>query len=117
MKDKLVVEESRRPFGYRIWWFLAEEQELGACVGSGNFWKKKEAPSNREEWECWAVECAIHSLPDMVCDSEGFYWESKTEAAKALKIAKEALKQDRPMPKWAMEALKQGWTPPKGWKA
>ena len=116
MKDKLVIEESRRPYGYRIWWFLAEEQELGACIGSSRLWREEKPPAHREEWEAWAVENAIHDL-GASCDSEGFYWETKAEAAKALTVAKEALKHDRPLPDWAKEAMKQGWTPPKGWKA
>lgn len=116
MKDKLVIEESRRPFGYRIWWFLAEEQDLGACVGSMNLWKEKTPPRDREEWEAWAAEKALHDL-GAERDGKGFIWESLASARQALSIAKEALEQDRPLPEWAQEALKQGWKPPKGWKA
>jgi len=50
-------------------------------------------------------------------DTYGAYWESKKQAQAALRVAKEALKQERPLPDWAQKALEAGWTPPKGWKA
>lgn len=115
-KDKLVIEESRSPYGYRIWWYLADEQELGACVGEGKLWTKKETPTEPEEWECWTVEVTIKSLEPNL-DGTGFYFETITEARNALKVANEALKQKRPLPEWAKMALKHGWKPPKGWKA
>lgn len=115
-KDKLVIEESRSPYGFRIWWYLADEQEMGACIGEGKMWEQKKAPAHPEEWEAWTVETAIKSL-DPSFDCQGFYFETITEARSALKVAKEALKQKRPLPEWAKTALKHGWKPPKGWKA
>lgn len=116
MADKLVVEECRSPACYRIYWFLEDDQELGACVGEGRMWLNKKAPKNRDEWECWAIETALHK---MGCESDfqGFRFDAVSEAKRALSVAKEATKQDRPLPDWAQEALKQGWKPPKGWKA
>ena len=118
-KDKLVIEQSRnREWLWRIYWYLAEEQELGACVGEGDpeYWMSDNAPSNREEWEYWASAKAIHSL-GAERDNEGFFFDSRSAANAALKVAKEALKQDRPLPEWAQKALAEGWKPPKGWKA
>lgn len=117
MADKLIVDVDRqRKYLYRIWWFLEEEQDIGACVGENVGWKIETPPKNRDDWEGWVVEVAIHKT-GAECDGQGFFWESEAGAKKALRVAKEAIKQDRPLPEWARMALEEGWKPPKGWKA
>lgn len=114
-KDKLVIDCDRE-WCWRIYWFLAEEQELGACVGEGDEHLNEEAPTEKEHWEYWVSAKAVYLLnPEQ--DFKGFYFESKPAAQKALNVAKQAMKQDRPLPEWAQKALAEGWKPPKGWKA
>jgi hypothetical protein len=67
-------------------------------------------------WEIWTVDRTI-ALTKAKHDTSGFWWDEEKPARAALKLAKEALKQEREMPEWARIALQQGWKPPKGWKA
>ena len=113
-KDKLVIDPEKE-WCWRIYWYLAEEQELGACVGEGDDHLKEQAPDNRDEFEYWASSRAIYLL-GAERDFKGFYFESKSQAQKALAVAKQAMKQDRPLPEWAQKALAEGWKPPKNWK-
>lgn len=120
-KDKLIVK-SERDYRHRIYWFIAEEQDTGACVGErGDFYESDTAPENREDWECWTVSKAVSAFIAASGhgdrDSTGFYFETETQAKAAIKWANIALRQERDLPEWAATALEQGWKPPKGWKA
>ncbi len=118
MKDKLVLEEDRGGM-WRIKWVIAEDDwGDGAVLGEGTAkdWEGP-APTSREDWEHWAAQRAASATAGVERDQNGFFWESTRDAKAALRVAKEALKQDRPMPEWATKALAAGWKPPKGWKA
>lgn len=118
MKDKLVLEEDRGGM-WRIKWVVAEDDwGDGAVLGEGTDkdWEGP-APTSREDWEHWAAQRAASTTAGVERDLNGFFWESTRDARAALRVAKEALKQERPMPEWATKALAEGWKPPKGWKA
>jgi hypothetical protein len=119
-KSKVVLQTDHKDL-WRIYWLVdgweGGDDEAGGCLGELKSWKE-EAPTadDREAWETWAVETALH---ERGCESDptGFFWESMDEGKKALAIVKEVLKQERPLPDWAKKALAAGWKPPKGWKA
>lgn len=115
MKDKLIVDNIAR--GWRIVWEL-EDGDIGADLNPADC--KGKAPSSDEERGNWEHHVACETAgttPEVLKDDRGFYWETEAQARRALRIIKEALKQDRPMPEWAKTALAAGWKPPKGWKA
>lgn len=113
MTAKLVIEEER--YQFRIFW--EEDDELGGNLCQDKSDGEGPPPKEREDWEHWAASKAVRTSAGVQFDSIGAYWESKSAAQAALRIAKEALKQERPMPDWALKALEAGWKPPKGWKA
>ena len=50
---------------------------------------------------------------------DGYRWETRGDAQRALRAAKAALLDARskvPLPDWAKQALAAGWKMPKGWK-
>lgn len=101
MKDKLIVQEDRGV--YRIFWWLAEEQDLGAELGDGHEeGDDKHAVATR----------AAKTTPGVEKDSRSYYWESRSAASAALQIANAALK-NKPLADWERKALAAGWKPPK----
>ncbi len=60
---------------------------------------------------------AIGALVAHNTDAKGFLWLWEGPAELAITIAKVALrgKGPRPMSRWAVEAMLNGWTPPKDW--
>lgn len=113
MAAKLVIEEER--YTFRIYW--AEDDDLGGHLCQDQTDGKGDPPKDRDDWEHWAASKAVRGLQTTQFDATGAYWESKKDAQAALRVAKEALKQDRPLPDWAQKALEAGWVPPKGWRA
>jgi hypothetical protein len=113
MACKLVITEER--YSFFIQW--EEDDDLGGYLCQSKTDGMGDPPKDRDEWEHWVASRAVRSAPGYKQGSFGAYWESEKEARAALRIAKEALKQDRPMPEWATTALAAGWKPPKGWKA
>lgn len=113
---KLVLDDNDSRRGkWRISW--AFEDDIGGSLGQNETDGLGEAPADRGNWEHWAASKAVKDLPEIQRDGSGFYWETQAKALKALRVAKESLKQDRPMPEWAVKALEAGWKPPKNWKA
>ncbi len=115
MADKLVVVEEK--YLYYIQWELDDGDDLGAYLCQNKMDGTGEVPTDRQEWEHWTASGAVRNTEGGAFDFKGAYWESEKQAIAALRIAKEALKQERPMPDWAKTALAAGWKPPKGWKA
>lgn len=114
-KDKLVVVEERHIF--RIQWMLADDDDdLGGYLGQVARDGTGSPPDSREAWEHWAASRAVRETGAQR-DSTSFWWDSKAAAAAALRVAKAALTQGRPLPDWAIKATVEKWTPPKGWKA
>lgn len=117
MADRLVVIE--RDYIFVIQWELDDGDDLGAILGDSSEDGRGVAPADRGDWEHWA---ACKALLDMGVERRNgksgvFFFETQSEANKALKAVKLALKQDRPLPEWAKTAIGEGWKPPKGWKA
>lgn len=114
---RLVFSEdgiSGRGGRLRIYW--EEDGELGGSLGQSLTDGTGDAPADRDEWEHWAASRAVRNAPGVKEDNWGLYWETEKLARGAVRIAREALKQERPIPEWAKTALAEGWTPPKGWK-
>ena len=120
-KDRLIVEEMRGGYGYCVGWYLAEEQEMGLLLGESwgrNARAKDAADVLEDELDTWAAEHAISKLPHSRQGAGCFEFESKTDAAAALRVAKaaiEAAHAARPLEDWEKKALAAGWKPPKGW--
>lgn len=120
MKDKLVLDQPSD--FWRISWEVVVDgsYDIGATLGEGSpeDWEGDPPKSDeREEWEHWAAQKAASTSRGVERDGNGFFWESEKDARAAMRIVKEACKQERPMPEWATKALAAGWKPPKGWKA
>ena len=106
-KDRLVVHEDRH--GYRIVWFLADEQDHGATLGEG--WSRCDDDDPYGDHGI-ATRAAKKTL-GVERDERGFYWESRSVAQTALKVIKAALK-NKPLEDWEQKALAAGWKPPAG---
>jgi hypothetical protein len=111
-KDKLSIFEDRNGYTFYIGWLCWDEdfgEEEGLRLGEGR---------NVNDVEHLAAEQAVKSMRDGREGQDGsFFWESRSAAAKALKVAKEAIKnRERPLPEWAIKALAAGWKAPKGWQ-
>lgn len=57
----------------------------------------------------------------VVCSSTSgaYIWESKKQAARAMRLARaelKAIQTGRPFPEWAKQALAEGWKPPRRWR-
>jgi hypothetical protein len=112
MAERLMVYEDRGV--YRIGWYLPDDDDMGITLGED---LRDIARCNDKEHK--AATQAIKDQEDMELDDNGFYWESKSKAQVALKIAKQAVKDldsGTQMPEWAKQALAAGWKAPKGWK-
>jgi len=117
MADDSRLDIDEGSGGYNIGWYFPGDGEFGAYLGD-DITSKKPNPDNQDEWENWAATLAVkEAFPDARRGLQGFEFETMKDAKAALRIAKEATKQNRPMPEWATKALAAGWTAPKGWKA
>jgi hypothetical protein len=114
VKDKLVVECGRGGV-WRIQWMFEDAE--GGYLGQSSDDGDGEPPEDKDSWQHWAASKAAKSAPGAERDSISAFWETESQARVALRLAKEALKQVRPLPDWAKTALAAGWKPPKGWKA
>ncbi|MGK3995007.1 hypothetical protein [Sorangium sp. So ce1024] len=110
MRDKLVLKTDRA--GWRVQWWLAEESDLGACLGDE--WPiTVTAEAGSADWEHQTATVAAASTTGRQRDGGGFYWGSRRLAQSALLAANAALKR-RPLADWEKKALENGWLPPKG---
>ncbi len=114
MTDRLVVTDDERHL-LRIQWEC--DDDLGGYLCQDKADGKGSPPKARDEWEHWAASRAVLETEGVKVDTTGAYWSTLKEANAALRVARAALKQERPLPDWATMALSQGWKPPKGWKA
>jgi hypothetical protein len=122
-KGKLALSESYQG-KWRIVWVFGEED--GGVLGQSEEDGVEPCPAFRpgdgetltaqEDWEHWTASNAVMTLSFTHRDEIGFFWDSDKKARKALGIAKKAMKQERPMPEWALTALANGWKAPKNWK-
>lgn len=110
-KDRLSIFETRDGYVYYIGWLCWEDDfgdEEGLRLGEGS----------GSELDHHAAEQAVKDMKDGREGKNGpFFWLSRSGAAKALKVAKEAIKnRERPLPEWAIKAIAAGWKAPKGWQ-
>jgi len=104
IKERLVVFEQAH--NWAIGWDFGEgcDAFLGQDPKDGT----GKAPVDKDSWEHWAASKALRDA------GLGFKFDSRTEALKALSLARAALKTKRPFADWELKALAAGWTPPKG---
>ena len=126
MADKLIMVESR--IGYAIQWYLEDGGDLGATLGEGETHQslcKMDREFESGKTDKYSLEHNVATLAAWKHEGmqhnydEGFYWESKTGATQALRLAKIAVKElrdNKPWPDWAKQAMAHGWKVPKGWK-
>ena len=110
-KDKLVLDEDRG--GWVISWYLADIGDVGATLGEGS------PEANSKDEHDIASLAAKAAAPPSAVSFNGYRWESRADAQKALRAANAALADARskvPLPDWAKQALAAGWKMPKGWK-
>lgn len=115
-KDKLVLDEDRNGL-YRIVWHLADEGDYGATLGEMRYTVRDLAKATSEDWDHIAATVALGQTVGVQRDSDGYYWDSHTQARAALRAAQLVLKTkaSKPWPEWATQAAAAGWKPPKGW--
>jgi len=117
MKDTLIIGQRMGETGrYRIQWAFPDG-ELGGYLGQDKNDGSEDPPEDRDAWDHWAASKAVMGLPGSDRDDTSTFWETEAGARVALRLAKAALKQVKPLPDWAKTALAEGWKPPKGWKA
>jgi hypothetical protein len=112
-QERLVLDEDRHGL-FRIFWYLPDEDDLGACLGD---YLLPRQPCEDAEHRL-ATESA-KALNTGELDTVGLYWYTRSAASKALAAAKAALtihRSAKPWPEWAKQALAAGWKAPKGWK-
>jgi hypothetical protein len=117
-KDHLFVDDSER-WLFRLTWYLADDDDIGGTLGDGDRYTLKDL-ERVEEGDRNHVAATL-ALQEMQSegkaqrDGRGFYWESRTEATRALVVVNQAIK-GQPWPDWAVKAKAAGWKPPRGWK-
>jgi hypothetical protein len=102
---------------WRAGWLVNDEEygeEVGLWLGQAPQLEPEDG-AEREEWETYLVDQAL-KVAGTECDNDGFFWETESQCKKALKLAREAMKFERPVPDWAQKAIAAGFKPPKGWK-
>lgn len=114
MGDRLFVEA--RGGVYRLRWFIEDDQEEAHALGEVMSILSEPEPKERGVWEDWKAHQIVSEMKP-ARDRYGYFWDTKKDAEAVLRLVREALKQDRPLPEWAKTALAHGWKPPKGWKA
>ena len=120
-QDKLVIEESLHGCqGFRIYWYLAEVGDLGAAVGEFKVptMKPRESYKTDEDFQCHLVNHVAGKTEGVEHDHNSYFWETRAQAQRALRLLKAELKAARdntPWPDWAKQALAAGWKAPKGW--
>lgn len=115
-KDRLTATSDY--YGqWRLAWYLSEDDDFGACLGDDGVPDRR--PEPRGDYEHYLATWVAARTRGVQQDSDGLYWESKTQAQAALRAVNAGLKaarDARPLPDWAREALAAGWRAPKGWQ-
>ena len=129
MADRLVIVENRQGT-YSIRWHLEDDDDLGATLGEGesgasmgkmerDFETGKLATDEEREHAASTLAAWNTESTQLSTSENGFFWETRKGAIAALRLAKSALKElrdNKPWPGWAKQAVKHGWKAPKGWK-
>lgn len=116
-KDKIVLDSDRD--GYFLVWFIAEVADLGATLGEDTYTAADLAKAKPADWaHIKATITAGQTAGAVRRGPAGYRWETKADAAAALRAVNAVLKDtsSKPWPTWAVEARAAGWTPPKNWK-
>jgi hypothetical protein len=115
MSSSLVIDE--RDYRFSIIWVIDGEE--GATLGEDTYTDKQLAKASPEDRDHILATITASKAPGATRDgSYGYWWESKTQAAAALRAIKKTLRADNgaPWPEWTVPALAAGWKPPKKWK-
>lgn len=125
VKDHLVVAYVPDSYSeFQLVWYNAEEGEHGASIGEydgdvsdctdddDRLFRLAERVVQRlaDEWGADAVYRSSSRI--------AWQFSSKSKATEALRQIKaewKALQAATPWPEWAVEAVRNGWKPPKGW--
>lgn len=121
-RTKLIITDDERFF--RLTWFFPDEEDVGGNVGDGPVVTAANlnqlAKKNREDWEADAASFCAQQTDGVCRDDRGLFWETRSQAAAALRACKKAIAdgppEGHPWPEWATKAASEGWKPPKGWK-
>jgi len=114
----LVIDDhDERNYKYRLSWYLPEDDDIGGSLGDPEYTEADLKTADADDVDSVIAYLAVSKM-GVPKDYNGFYWETRSQAQSALRIAKAAIAAgvDRPMPDWATKALAAGWKAPKGWK-
>ena len=108
---------------YRIKWSFPEDAEglndMGAALGDDLALMEEPLDLTNEHQVATRAVVGTGEQTDSRDYGNGFYWASRSAAAKALTLANAAIKAakfNRPLEDWEQKALAAGWKPPKGWR-
>lgn len=113
-------------YRYRLTWYFTDVDDYGASLGETCYTQHDletaielddgtyEMVGNRQHVQATIVVQDMRPKPEK--DSDGFFWDSETEAREALRVVNTALKDGKVWPQWAITAKEAGWKPPKDWK-
>lgn len=127
-KNQDVLEVVEDDPGYRIQWWIPENEDYGAMIGELG---KEPDKAEETDLEWYTAEMVVFKLyraqPDsdtFGLDARGFWFASKSGATRVLsqiKVETRAILQgekgsEKSWPEWAVTAKANGWKPPKNWK-
>jgi len=113
-KYKLVAARAVCEPGWRVFWWLTDEQEIGAALGDSRLDGTGTPPADAEEREHW-VACKALRVADLNNGEDPFLFATEAEAKKAAAIAGSAIRRDEGASRlldWEKKALAAGWIPP-----
>jgi hypothetical protein len=109
-----------REYSWTIVWIVDDDE--GATLGQDRYKDSDLEKVQGDLWEHVAATLAVSKTEGVKFVRSDFLgghyiWESLSDAKKALRAAKAAVKDKRrkPWPEWAVKAQANGWKPPKGW--
>jgi hypothetical protein len=115
----LIVDDTESGnWKYRLSWYFPEDNDIGGSVGDSLYTEIDLKTLDALDVDCAIAYLAVAKFNGIQRDARGFFWDTRSAAQSALRVAKAAIKAgvDRPIPDWARQALAAKWTPPKGWK-
>lgn len=117
MSEAMIVFRESRRGEWRLVWYFPDEGEDGGTLGEkGPISKRLASSSDRDQRELYLIDRALRGARR---DGRGFFWSSKEDAMRAMKLARaacDAAESTKPWPDWAVRASAAGWKAPKGWK-
>lgn len=121
-RDRLEIapryNRHRNGWCYRIAWYLVKEDGLGTALGEELYEPSALTRANSaDDRDHITATLAAGNSDGVERDQDGFFWRSLSDAEKALRAARHAVRTlASPWPDWALRAKAAGWRPPRGWK-